>query len=41
MIVMQACTAVPRYFMRRNLVMRRGNAQGLPLCCSVEAQKRV
>jgi hypothetical protein len=41
MIAMPASTAVPRYFMRRNLVMRHGNAQSLPLCCSVESQKRV
>jgi hypothetical protein len=36
MIAMPASTAVPRYFMRRNLVMRHGNAQSLPLYCSGE-----
>jgi hypothetical protein len=41
MIVMRAFTAVPRYFMRRNLGMRHGNAQSLPLCCSVEAKNGV
>jgi hypothetical protein len=34
MIAMQACIAAPRYFMRRNLVMRHGNAQSWPRCCS-------
>ena len=28
--------AVRRFFMRRNLGMRHGNAQSLPLCCSAE-----
>ena len=33
MIAMRACIAARRYFMRRNLAMRHGNAQSWLLCC--------
>jgi hypothetical protein len=36
MIATLAFIAAPRFFMRHNLVMRHGNAQSLPLCCSGE-----